>query len=115
MLQAYNDSEGINHRFVNNGLVRANAVLGYDAFDLDVWEVAGGWDEDKGAHNQYYYPRVDVSLDGVHMPAGRRRLLAVRSHKYDADDRRELCERAGLRLVDSWSSDSAYSEFSFLI
>lgn len=105
--QAYNDPNGVNHRFVKNGLVRANKILGYDAFDLDSWGVSGSWDEDEGAHSQYYHPVVDVSLDGTHIPAGRR-FLAVRSHKYDANDQHQLCQRAGLTVVDSWSSDSMY-------
>ncbi|KAL4868382.1 hypothetical protein BDV12DRAFT_197257 [Aspergillus spectabilis] len=103
VLQAYNDIHGINHRFIKNGLARANAILGHDMFDLETWDVAGRWDAENGAHNQYYYPRADVSLDGNHIPAGRR-LLAVRSHKYDADDREELYKKAGLSLVDSWSA-----------
>ncbi|KAL4994226.1 hypothetical protein BDV10DRAFT_197702 [Aspergillus recurvatus] len=107
VLQAYNDPDGINHRFVKNGLVRANQILGYEAFDLEKWDVRGVWDEEKGAHNQYYTARVDVSLDGVDIPAGHR-LLAVRSHKYDADDREGLCQRAGLKVLDSWASDSEY-------
>jgi EasF-like predicted methyltransferase len=110
VLQAYNDIHGINHRFIKNGLAHANTMLGNDMFDLETWDVAGRWDAKKGAHYQYYYPRADVSLDGIHIPAGRR-LLAVRSHKYDADDREELYQKAGLSLVNSWSAAvSGYSE-----
>ncbi|KAL6233623.1 hypothetical protein BDW75DRAFT_184843 [Aspergillus navahoensis] len=108
VLQAYNDPDGINHRFVKNGLVRANQILGYEAFDLKKWDIIGVWDEEKGAHNQYYSASADVSVDGVDIPAGHR-LLAVRSHKYDADDRECLCQRAGLKVVDSWASDSEYN------
>lgn len=110
VLQAYNDFNGANHRFVKNGLVHANKILGYDAFDLDSWAVSGNWNENDGAHSQYYYPVVDVSLDGMHIPAGHR-FLAVRSHKYDANDQNQLCQRAGLTVLDSWSSDSMYSKF----
>ncbi|KAI9372210.1 histidine-specific methyltransferase [Aspergillus egyptiacus] len=109
VLQAYNDPEGINHRFVKNGLVRANNILEHEAFDLDIWDVTGIWDGGKGAHCQYYYPREDVSLDGTRIPAGKK-LLAVKSHKYDSEDRRSLCQRAGLHVLDAWASDSDYSE-----
>ncbi|KAL4912435.1 hypothetical protein BDW62DRAFT_216318 [Aspergillus aurantiobrunneus] len=108
VLRAYNDPGGINHRFVKNGLVHANKILGYHAFDLANWKVIGNWDKAKGVHNQYYCPRIDVSLEGTHIPAGHS-LLAVRSHKYDAEDRARLFERAGLTLVDSWSSASGYT------
>ncbi|KAL3490711.1 hypothetical protein BJX62DRAFT_225699 [Aspergillus germanicus] len=108
VLTAYNDPDGVNHRFVKNGLKHANRILGHDAFDLDKWRVAGDWDAEKGAHNQSYFPRADVSLEGVRIPAGRK-LLAVRSHKYDAEDRGTLCKRAGLHVLNSWSSSNDYN------
>jgi uncharacterized SAM-dependent methyltransferase len=101
----------VNHRFVKNGLKHANRILGHEAFDLDKWRVSGDWDAEKGAHNQSYFPRVDVSLEEVQIPAGRK-LLAVRSHKYDAEDRDTLCKRARLHVLDSWSSQNDYSKLS---
>jgi uncharacterized SAM-dependent methyltransferase len=91
--------------------VRANQILGHGAFDLGKWAVTGVWDEERGAHNQYYITRADVSLNGVDISAGHK-LLAVRSHKYDADDRKSLCQSAGLEVVDSWASESEYSEIT---
>ncbi|KAL3467000.1 histidine-specific methyltransferase [Aspergillus heterothallicus] len=111
VLTAYNDREGINHTFVKNGLDHANRILGHEIFDLDQWQVAGQWDAVSGAHNQSYFPRVDVTLDGVWIPSGSK-LLAVRSHKYDAQDRGTLCERAGLHVLDAWASESDYSRSS---
>ncbi|KAL3473831.1 hypothetical protein BJX99DRAFT_248651 [Aspergillus californicus] len=108
VVQAYNDPDGLNHRFVKNGLVRANNILGYEAFRVSSWDIVGSWDKETGAHNQYYSPRVDVNLAGMRIPAGRR-LLAVRSHKYNAEDRDVLCWRASLHLLDSWSSDDEYN------
>ncbi|KAJ0413755.1 histidine-specific methyltransferase [Aspergillus carlsbadensis] len=108
VLKAYNDPDGINHRFVRNGLRHANRILGHEAFDLNRWRVAGDWDAENGVHNQSYLPRVDVSLEGVRIPAGRK-LLAVRSHKYDAEDREVLCRRAGLHVLDSWPSEHDYN------
>jgi EasF-like predicted methyltransferase len=108
VLNAYNDPDGMNHRFVKNGLKHANRVLGREAFDLDKWRVVGDWDAEKGAHNQNYCPRVNVSLEGVRIAAGRK-LRAVCSHKYDAADRDALCQRAGLHVLDSWSSENDYN------
>ncbi|RDW72753.1 class I SAM-dependent methyltransferase [Aspergillus mulundensis] len=108
VLSAYNDPEGVNHRFVMNGLARANAILGYEAFEVGRWDVTGLWDGERGVHSQFYEARVDVCLEGVDIPAGRR-LLAVKSHKYGPGEREGLCERAGLRLVDGWASDSEYN------
>ncbi|OJI87706.1 hypothetical protein ASPTUDRAFT_80838 [Aspergillus tubingensis CBS 134.48] len=108
VLAAYNDPEGINRRFIKHGLERANEILGPDTFDLDKWAVIGRWDAAQGSHNQYYLPSEDVSLAGKTIPAGRR-ILAVKSHKYDADDRDALCRRAELAVGDAWASKNQYN------
>lgn len=117
VFKAYNDPEGANQRFVKNGLYRANQILGYDAFDLDHWHVKGIWEAENGRHSQYYYLDTDMSLGGDGMqfvPAGKS-MLAIQSHKYDLNDQDEMAERAGLDIVDSWSSGQGYSEFSGLL
>lgn len=114
VFKAYNDPEGANQRFVKNGLYRANQILGYDAFDLDHWHVKGVWEAENGRHSQYYYPDTDLSLgdrDGIQVVPAGKSMLAVQSHKYDVNDQNELVERAGLDVVDSWSSGQGYSEF----
>ncbi|OOF90644.1 hypothetical protein ASPCADRAFT_409902 [Aspergillus carbonarius ITEM 5010] len=108
VLAAYNDPEGVNCRFIKHGLERANEVLGYEAFDHEKWSVMGCWDAEHGSHNQYYLPLDEVDLGGVTVPVGRS-ILAVQSYKYDADDRDELCQRAGLDLVDAWTSEHDYN------
>ncbi|PCG89585.1 Methyltransferase, domain of unknown function DUF2260 [Penicillium occitanis (nom. inval.)] len=112
VFKAYNDPEGANQRFVKNGLCRANQILGYDAFDLNHWHVKGIWEAENGRHSQYYYPDTDLSLgdrDGMQfVPAGKS-ILAIQSHKYDVKDQNELTEKAGLDIVDSWSSGQGYS------
>lgn len=106
---AYNDEKGLNRRFIKHGLEKANAVVGHEAFDLNTWEVFGRWDRENGCHNQFYSPRTDVSVVGSAVPAGKR-LLAIQSHKYDAEDREVLCQKADLEVVEAWSSSNGYSE-----
>jgi len=113
VLAAYNDKHGNNHRFIKNGLERANEMLGHGAFDLEKWDVVGSWDQENGSHNQYYYPKTDVWLGGDVVPAGRR-ILAIKSHKYDANDAHALLEKAGLDVVDAWGSRNQYSECPLL-
>ncbi|KAL4933010.1 histidine-specific methyltransferase [Aspergillus undulatus] len=108
VLAAYDDPEGINHRFVKNGLVRANRILGKEALELHNWDVQGGWDAENGVHTQYYSPSTDTFVEGVRFRAGHR-LVAARSHKYDASDRDTLFKRAGLTPLDSWSSEKQYN------
>lgn len=107
VFEAYNDKPGVNRRFVKHGLERANEILGFDAFELDKWDVVGNWDQAAGCHNQFYFPKEDVRLAGAIVPAGRR-ILAVQSHKYDAADRETLCRPADLELVDLWSASQQY-------
>ncbi|RAL14149.1 uncharacterized protein BO97DRAFT_469400 [Aspergillus homomorphus CBS 101889] len=107
VLAAYNDPEGVNRRFIKHGLERANEALEREAFELDRWDVVGHWDAENGSHDQFYFPTDSVSLAGATIPAGRR-ILAVQSHKYDAEDRNTLCRRAGLEEVDGWASGSQY-------
>ncbi|RMJ23133.1 Pfam:DUF2260 [Aspergillus sp. HF37] len=104
---AYNDSVGVNRRFVRHGLERANEILGDDAFDPEKWDIVGCWDQARGCHNQYYIAKENLCLAGAAVPAGRR-ILAIQSHKYDAADRETLCRAAGLGLVDLWSSSGQY-------
>lgn len=112
VLAAYNDTEGFNRRFIKHGLERANEILGPDTFDLDKWDVIGRWDAAQGSHNQYYVPSEEVSLTGETIPAGRS-ILAIKSHKYDADDRDALCRRADLAVSDAWASKNQYSKFIY--
>lgn len=100
VLGAYNDREGNNRRFIKNGLERANDILGYEIFDLGKWDAVGSWDEENGSNNQYYYPKTDVSLGGEIIPACRR-ILVIKSHKYDAGDIHTLLQRARLDVADA--------------
>lgn len=114
VLAAYNDKHGNNHRFIKNGLERANEILGHEAFDLEKWDVVGSWNRENGSHDQYYYPKTDVLLGGEIVPAGRR-ILAIQSHKYDANDAHVLLKEAGLDVVDAWGSRNKYSKYTPLL
>lgn len=76
MFEAYNDRAGVNRRFVKHGLESANEILGFDAFELDKWDVVGNWDQAAGCHHQFYLPKEDLCSAGVALPAGRRILLS---------------------------------------
>lgn len=105
--QAYKDPGGRNHKFIMNGLVSANRILGGDIFDLKNWVVDRDWDDRMGVHYQYYCPSGVTSLNGVRTETYNR-LYAARSHKYDDDDLEHLCKDASLIRSDSWKSDNMY-------
>lgn len=114
VLAAYNDPEGVNRRFIKHGLERANEVLEREVFELDRWDVVGQWDAENGSHDQSYVATSDVALADRKVPAGMR-IRAVQSHKYDAEDQKTLCERAGLQEVDGWASENQYRECCFTL
>lgn len=99
--KAYNDTQGINAKFIANALKHANNILKYDAFKEDEWTVKGEWNENNGSHDWWYIPLQDVSVEGAKFKKGER-IRAVRSYKYDAHDRHELYRDAQVKEVKAW-------------
>ncbi|OKL57444.1 hypothetical protein UA08_07164 [Talaromyces atroroseus] len=93
--RAYNDSKGTTLRFYRNALVHANAVLGYEAFKLDQWDIECSYDEVDGCHRAFYVPTKDVSINGVSVSKGER-VKFEEAYKYDSRERDELWRNAGL-------------------
>ncbi|KAJ5587123.1 Aldehyde/histidinol dehydrogenase [Penicillium hispanicum] len=93
--KAYNDSEGITHKFYENGLSHANAVLGFEAFKPNEWEILTGYDAQKGRHQACYSPKVDVVINDIAIKKGEK-LVFEEAFKYGRDERDELCRNAGL-------------------
>ncbi|KAL3427396.1 Ergothioneine biosynthesis protein 1-like protein 1 [Phlyctema vagabunda] len=102
---AYNDNKGITHKFVLNGLVHANRILGEDAFNVDDWEIIGEYVYDKhaGRHQAFYSPIHDVKIRDIHIAAGER-IQVEQSLKYSPSQANQLWEAAGLTEVNRWSA-----------
>ncbi|KAJ5690496.1 hypothetical protein N7462_004888 [Penicillium macrosclerotiorum] len=94
--KAYNDSQGTTLQFYKNGLAHANAVLGFEAFKPDVWEVLTDYDIHEGRHQACYSPKVDVIIEDITIPRGER-LVFEEAFKYDQDERDALFR--GARLI----------------
>lgn len=101
--RAYNDREGITHKFILNGLKHANEVMGETAFHLDDWEAVGEYDQDAGRHQAFVSPRKDVVIDGVKILQGER-IKIEESYKYSREEVKELWERAKLAENTVWGS-----------
>lgn len=95
VFKAYNDSEGVTHQFYTNGLVRANSILGSEAFRVEDWDAFGAYDEVNGCHQAFYSPRKDVEINGVTLKKGER-ILFEQSFKYDYQESLDLWQQAGL-------------------
>ncbi|KAK4986175.1 hypothetical protein LTR50_005467 [Elasticomyces elasticus] len=102
---AYNDRHGLTHRFVLNGLVHANRLLGREAFVLRDWKVVGEYDEDAGRHQAFVSSVKDVVIDGVNIAAGER-IRIEESYKYSAEQSSKLWIDAGVLEGAKWTTSS---------
>lgn len=104
--RAYNDSQGVTHRFILNGLTHANRLLGQDAFDIDQWQVIGEYDEVAGRHHAFVSPKVDVTIDGV-LVKQNERVRIEESYKWSVDETARMMHDVGLVEGSKWSNSTA--------
>ena len=95
VFRAYNDTKGITRRFYENGLLNANAVLGFEAFKLAEWEIVTRYNEESGCHEAFYSPKKDVAINGITIPHGGK-VRFEQAFKYDIGERDDLWRKAGL-------------------
>ncbi|OTB00076.1 hypothetical protein M426DRAFT_244532 [Hypoxylon sp. CI-4A] len=100
---AYNDRHGITHRFILNGLVHANEVLGHKEFDLDDWQVIGEYvyDIEGGRHQAFYSPVRDTVVLGETIKA-HERVQVEQSLKYSKEGCDNLWRAAGMIEANRW-------------
>lgn len=112
---AYNDREGTTHKFVLNGLLHANKLLGEKAFDLDDWRVIGEYvyDGEGGRHQAFYSPIRDVRVKDIQFKAGER-VKVEESLKYSSEDAQHLWRTSGVNEVKTWSAASEAYSIHFL-
>lgn len=105
---AYNDEKGVTHRFILNGLVQANEILGENVFDIADWTVIGEYvyDTQGGRHQAFYSPSRDITIRDVLVKAGERVKIEV-SLKYLSKETAKLLKDAGLREAQKWSASTA--------
>jgi len=100
------------YRFILNGLLHANEILGERIFKLDEWKVIGeyAYDSEGGRHQAFYAPLYDIHFKDIHFKASER-IQVEQSLKYSAEEASQLWEKSGLNEVGRWSASSdAYSK-----
>lgn len=104
---AYNDSQGITHQFILNGLRHANEVLEAEAFDLNDWQVIGEYvyDIEGGRHQAFYSPTRDVNILGETIKA-HERIQVEQSLKYSEDGMKKLWAEAGVVETERWMTEN---------
>lgn len=106
-------TDNLVHRFIMNGLVHANEILGQDVFNVEDWRVIGEYvyDEDGGRHQAFYSPLKDVTVLGVTIKA-QERVQVEQSLKYSQTSVMTLWNGASLEEVDRWTLGQEYGEFT---
>ncbi|KAI0542983.1 DUF323 domain protein [Xylaria digitata] len=103
---AYNDEEGLTHKFILNGLEHANEILGEAAFRLDDWKVIGEfvYDDEGGRHRAFYSPVRDTVVMGETIKA-HERIQVEQSFKYSKGGCDSLWKSAGVLETGRWMTD----------
>ncbi|KAI1081723.1 C-type lectin protein [Whalleya microplaca] len=93
-------------RFIENGLIRANEVLGQRAFELDDWQVIGEYvyDNEGGRHQAFYSPIHDTVVLGETIKA-QERIQVEQSLKYSKEGCNNLWKSAGMIESDRWMTE----------
>jgi EasF-like predicted methyltransferase len=93
--RAYNDHEGLTHKFYRNGLDRANELLGHKAFKQEDWEIVGRYNEVEGRHEAFYRALIDVSVSETKFKKGDM-LKLEDAYKYSSNQSDKLWHTARL-------------------
>ena len=104
VLRAYNDSQGVTHKFILNGLLHANQIMSYQAFKPEEWKVIGEYNDTNGRHQAFVSPLKDVSVAGAVIKRDEK-VRIEESHKYDQKELLQLWKDAGVVQVYQWSSE----------
>ncbi|KID99569.1 DUF323 domain protein, partial [Metarhizium majus ARSEF 297] len=106
---AYNDSKGITHEFILNGLINANRIYGQEIFHLPDWKVIGEYvyDDEGGRHQAFLSPLQEVNVLGSIIKPNER-IQIEQSLKYSKIGAENLWKHAGLREIGIWTLGDEY-------
>lgn len=106
---AYNDSKGLTHQFILNGLSHANELLSEEAFKVEEWRVIGEYvyDDEGGRHQAFVAPTRPTDVLGSRvMP--HERIEIEQSLKYSDEETMTLWAQSGLTEMGRWSRGDEY-------
>jgi L-histidine Nalpha-methyltransferase / hercynylcysteine S-oxide synthase len=107
VFHAYNDIEGVTHKFILNGLEHANHLLGSNEFDLNNWTVFGEYryDEQGGRHVAFVSPKQDVTIDGI-LIRKNEKIQIEESNKFSSNEANQMFNNAGLVQGARWTNET---------
>ncbi|EPQ61820.1 Bgt-2661 [Blumeria graminis f. sp. tritici] len=94
-------------RFILNGLLHANNILGKVVFELSDWRVIGEYihDDDGGRHQAFCVPKRELQFEDIFIQEGER-ILIEKSLKYPDEEAAKLWKDSGLVENNRWSASS---------
>lgn len=100
-------------RFILNGLVHANTLLGEEVFRIQDWRVIGEYiyDAEGGRHQAFYSPVRDTFVMGE-LIRPHERVQVEQSLKYSQAEAEDLWHKAGVTEVDQWKYGNEYGELT---
>lgn len=99
------------YRFILNGLVNANQILGEEVFNLADWKAIGEYvyDKEGGRHQAFYSPVKNVTVFGETVRADER-IQVEQSLKYSQAEAKTLWNTSSLKEVDQWMLGQEYGK-----
>jgi len=112
---AYNDKYGVTHEFILNGLVHANRLLGWEAFEPGVWKVHGEFDKVKGCHEAFVYPNKNVTFEDITVQQGER-IRIEHSYKFSDEKAAKMWKEIGVTPGAKWTNtEDSYAIHQLLV
>lgn len=100
---AYNDKQGVTHKFIRNGLQHANQIFGHEEFDMKKWTVIGEYNKAARRHQAFVSPTQETRIDGVVIHKDER-VRIEESYKFSELDILRLWETASLVEGAKWAN-----------
>jgi len=105
---AFHDAEGLFERFIRNGLVHANKVLGESWYRDEDWNVAGILQENPTTHRFVITAVRDVFCELLQLRfAAGDEIDCYETFKYGPTSMRKQFEKAGFKELGNWKAPSS--------
>ncbi|KAE9378264.1 hypothetical protein N431DRAFT_328395 [Stipitochalara longipes BDJ] len=105
---SYHDSQGLFEKFMRNGLMHSNRVLGHSWYRAEDWDVVGVFENDPIMHRFVFRALGEVvcPLLGLQFTKGDE-IDCYEAFKYGPSIMRQQFKRTGLEEMDIWKSPSS--------
>jgi uncharacterized SAM-dependent methyltransferase len=105
--KSYHDAKGFFHAFIRNGLTHSNAILGYNWYRPQDWEVTGEFQDKPLMHHFVIKAVRDVHCEAIGLSFRRgEQIVCYEGFKYQPLAMQKQFAAAGLHQTKQWQSPS---------